>query len=193
MPKFTRDARRSSLAVSCALALLLSLACTPRGQTEEESAPAPVDTSAAPMDTSTAPDTGVATPPITPPQSTVPQDTPPAGGQSSNNQSAGGQQFQVSEVEYEGWRQYSVNCARCHGQDVLPNPVAANLLVSLAPGGPMASSERFTQVVSEGRPERGMPAFKSLLKPDQIQAIYAYVKGRADKRIPAGRPAQPAG
>jgi len=99
----------------------------------------------------------------------------------------------VTQAEYEGWRQYSVNCARCHGQDVLPNPVAANLLVSLAPGGPINTPETFAQVVSEGRPHRGMPAFKGVLSPEQIQAMYAYVKGRADKRIAPGRPAQPAG
>ena len=97
----------------------------------------------------------------------------------------------VSEKEYEGWRQYSVNCARCHGQDVLPNPVAANLLVSLAPGGPVDSPEKFSQVVTEGRPHRGMPAFKQTLTPGQIQAVYAYVRGRAEKRISPGRPAKP--
>jgi mono/diheme cytochrome c family protein len=99
----------------------------------------------------------------------------------------------VNQAEYEGWRQYSVNCARCHGQDVLPNPVAANLLVSLAPGGPIDSKEKFAQVVIQGRPERGMPAFKGVLTQSQTEAIYAYVKGRADKRIPPGRPEQPAG
>jgi mono/diheme cytochrome c family protein len=97
----------------------------------------------------------------------------------------------VSETEYEGWRQYSVNCARCHGQDVLPNPVAANLLVSLAPGGPVDTPEKFSQVVTEGRPHRGMPAFKQTLTPEQIQAVYAYVRGRAEKRISPGRPAKP--
>jgi len=54
-------------------------------------------------------------------------DTPPAAPQKP----AGDQPEnapKVSPAEYEGWRQYSVNCARCHGQDVLPNPVAANLL-----------------------------------------------------------------
>jgi mono/diheme cytochrome c family protein len=169
-------------------ALLLGLqACAPREQTSDESAPAPVAT-----DTLTVPDTGVATPPITPP-STIPQDTPPAGAQPSSNQGTARQQGKLSQAEYDGWRQYSVNCARCHGQDVLPNPVAANLLISLAPGGPMASLEKFAQVVSEGRPDRGMPAFKSILTPEQIQAIYAYVKGRADKRIPPGRPEPPAG
>ena len=48
----------------------------------------------------------------------------------------------VNEVEYEGWRQYNVHCARCHGQDALPNPVTANLLTSLGPGGPAAASGR---------------------------------------------------
>src|SRR4051794_36895355 len=119
-------------------------------------------------------------------------DTPPAAPQ----RPAGDQQGnapRVNRTEYEGWRQYSVNCARCHGQDVLPNPVAANLLTSLAAGGPIETPDRFAQVVSEGRPDRGMPAFQSILSPPQIQAIYAYVKGRADKRIPPGRPAQPSG
>ncbi|HYF40729.1 MAG TPA: c-type cytochrome [Gemmatimonadales bacterium] len=186
--------------LGCALALSLT-ACTPREQTSQDQGPAPVDTSVeipgdtsatAPMDTLAVPDTGVATPPITPPPSTAP-DTPPAGAQPSSNQGATGQQGQLSQLEYEGWRQYSVNCSRCHGQDVLPNPVAANLLVSVAPGGPMASESSFTKVVSEGRPERGMPAFKSIMSPDQIRAVYTYVKGRAEKRIPPGRPASPTG
>ena len=90
--------------------------------------------------------------------------------------------------EYEGWRQYSTHCARCHGQDVLGNPVAANLLESTAAGGPVAKPEAFAAVVKTGRPDRGMPAFGSTLSDAQTSAIYAYVKGRADDKIPAGRP-----
>ena len=56
----------------------------------------------------------------------------------------GQQHGSISTAEYEGWRQYSVQCARCHGQDALPNPVAANLLVSMAPGGPTADKETYT-------------------------------------------------
>jgi mono/diheme cytochrome c family protein len=99
----------------------------------------------------------------------------------------------VSAAEYEGWRQYSVHCARCHGQDVLPNPVAANLLESTKTGGPLAKKDAFNQVVAEGRTNRGMPAFKGVLSAEQSDAIYAYVKGRADGRISAGRPAEPSG
>jgi mono/diheme cytochrome c family protein len=98
----------------------------------------------------------------------------------------------VSTQEYDGWRQYSVHCARCHGQDVVGNPVAADLLKSAGPGGPAESQKVFVDVVQNGRTAGGMPAFGKTLTPAQAAAIYAYVKARADKRIPAGRPAPPA-
>jgi mono/diheme cytochrome c family protein len=97
----------------------------------------------------------------------------------------------VSAEIYEGWRQYSVHCARCHGQDVLGNPVTANLLDSAAPGGPVAEAEPFTAVVVAGRPDRGMPGFQEQMTPEQIAAVYAYVRGRAAREVPAGRPRPP--
>src|SRR3954466_11783678 len=80
---------------------------------------------------------------------------------------------------YEGWRQYSAHCARCHGQDVLGNPVAADLLKSTAAGGPVAEKATFVSVVKTGRPKRGMPGFAKTIDDAQINAIFAYVKGRA--------------
>lgn len=163
----------------------LGPACSPRESGNEEAAPAPIDsTESAVLDTAaqTSPDTSLATLPINPSPAETPRDTPPS------REGAAGGAAKVSKLEYEGWRQYSVHCARCHGQDALPNPVAANLLVSLGPGGPIDSPEKFAAVVTAGRPERGMPAFKGVLTPDQINAIYAYLKGRAEKRIPPGRP-----
>jgi mono/diheme cytochrome c family protein len=97
----------------------------------------------------------------------------------------------VDARQYEGWRQYSVNCARCHGQDVVGNPVAADLLKTTASGGETESQEAFTAVVREGRPDRGMPRLGEVLTDDQIGAVYAYVKGRADGKISAGRPRRP--
>ena len=190
-----------------ALALVLGLgqvACNTRPR--DEAGPAPVgtgvqtgtaDTASATADTVAPgqPDTSVATPPITPPPP-VPPDSPTEGAarpDQMGDQAGTGQGLKVSAVEYEGWRQYSVNCARCHGQDVLPNPVAADLLVSLGPNGPMDTPEKFFQVVSEGRVDRGMPAFNSLLTPEQINAMYAYVEGRAERRLSAGRPEKPQG
>jgi mono/diheme cytochrome c family protein len=101
--------------------------------------------------------------------------------------------FNVTPLEYEGWRQYNVHCARCHGQDVLGNPVAADLLVLLGPKGPINNEAMFADIVTAGAPARGMPPFKGVLSPEQIKATYAYIKGRAEKRIPPGRPAPPAG
>ena len=194
-----------------ALGLLLGLVqagCNTRTPGLNDAAPAPVDRGVEtgradiaaaptqPVDTvaSRVPDTSVATPSVVPPSKTA-QDTPPVAAKPGKpaNQAEKGGGLKVSRVEYEGWRQYSVNCARCHGQDVLPNPVAANLLISLGPGGPIDTPEKFFQVVSEGRPERGMPAAKVILSPEQIRAVYAYVKGRAEKRIPPGRPTSPPG
>lgn len=94
----------------------------------------------------------------------------------------------LGPAEYEGWRQYSVHCARCHGQDVLGNPVAADLLKSAAAGGPVAEQGAFLSVVKAGRPDRGMPGFASTVSDEQTNAIFVYVKGRADGKIPAGRP-----
>jgi mono/diheme cytochrome c family protein len=95
--------------------------------------------------------------------------------------------------EYEGWRQYSAHCARCHGQDVMGNPVAADLLKSAGRGGPVAEPAAFIAVVREGRPKGGMPGFAKVIDDAQTAAIYAYVKGRADGKIPAGRPERAGG
>jgi mono/diheme cytochrome c family protein len=188
-----------SVAGPIALALLVSLGqagCNTRTPDVDEAAPAPVDRGVAPATDTTsrpAPITSVDTPPAPAPAEPRPDSTTPGAAKPAapSNPAAAGKGLKVSKAEYEGWRQYSVNCARCHGQDVLPNPVAANLLVSLGPKGPIDTAEKFRQVVSEGRPERGMPGFKNLLTPQQIDAIYAYVKGRAEGRLPPGRPDRP--
>ena len=188
-------------AAACALVVLVGLplaACGGGARQPDDTAAAPVD-SGIETDTTVEPDAGPgldslpdgATPPIAPPAEASVDTPPQADTQRPSGRTSGAGGPKVSQVEYEGWRQYSVNCARCHGQDVLPNPVAANLLISLAPGGPIASEQAFVQVVSEGRPERGMPAFKNIMSQEQIRTVYAYVKGRAEKRIPAGRPARP--
>jgi len=198
-----------------ALALILGLgqaACNPRTPGQDDAAPAPMDTAVktgrvdttAPAEANNtpvpapegapgvrAPDTVPSSPVDTPPTPSGRDPQPAAPSGKPAGEASQGAGLKVSRVEYEGWRQYSVNCARCHGQDVLPNPVAANLLVSLGSGGPIDSPEKFGAVVSKGRMDRGMPAFGTQLTPGQIDAIYAYVEGRAEKRIPAGRPDKP--
>jgi mono/diheme cytochrome c family protein len=46
------------------------------------------------------------------------------------------------------------------------------------------------QVVVNGRIEKGMPAFKDVLEPRQIENVYAYVAARGSGELGPGRPAQ---
>jgi hypothetical protein len=96
----------------------------------------------------------------------------------------------VPQQVYEGWKQFNLNCARCHGEDVLGTTIAPHLIISLKPDGPINTKELFMSTVCSGRPEKGMPAWCSLgLGMDKIEQIYTYVKGRSDGKIHPGRPA----
>jgi mono/diheme cytochrome c family protein len=96
----------------------------------------------------------------------------------------------VSQDVYDGWKQFNLNCARCHGEDALGTTIAPHLIVSLRPDGTIPTKELFMSTVCAGRPAKGMPAWCSLgLTMDKIQDIYAYVKGRSEGKIAPGRPA----
>ena len=96
----------------------------------------------------------------------------------------------VDQATYDGWKQYSLNCARCHGEDVLGTTIAPHLVTSLKPDGPINTQEAFVQVVCAGRPEKGMPSWCALgMEPAKINQIYSYVKGRSEGKIGPGRPA----
>ncbi len=96
----------------------------------------------------------------------------------------------VPQQVYDGWKQYNLNCARCHGEDVMGTTIAPHLIVSVKPDGPINSKELFVQTVCAGRPAKGMPAWCPLgMEMPTIEGIYAYVKGRSDGKIRPGRPA----
>ena len=100
----------------------------------------------------------------------------------------------VSQEVYDGWKQFNLNCARCHGEDVLGTTIAPHLILSLKPDGPINTKELFMQTVCAGRPAKGMPAWCALgLDMTTISDIYMYVKGRSDAKISPGRPAVKAG
>jgi mono/diheme cytochrome c family protein len=99
----------------------------------------------------------------------------------------------VSQEVYDGWKQFNLNCARCHGEDVLGTTIAPHLLLSLKPDGPINTKEAFLQVVCAGRAEKGMPSWCALgMDPGTIEKIYSYVKARSDARMSPGRPARKA-
>ena len=96
----------------------------------------------------------------------------------------------VEQATYDGWKQFNLNCARCHGEDALGTTIAPHLIMSLKPDGPINTKELFVQTVCAGRPAKGMPAWCALgLGLDKINDIYLYVKGRSDAKISPGRPA----
>ena len=96
----------------------------------------------------------------------------------------------VSQDVYDGWKQFNLNCARCHGEDVLGTSFAPHLIVSLKPNGPIPTKELFIQTVCAGRPAKGMPSWCALgMELPTIEKIYGYVKARSDAKMAPGRPA----
>jgi mono/diheme cytochrome c family protein len=96
----------------------------------------------------------------------------------------------VSQEVYDGWKQYNLNCARCHGEDVQGSSIAPHLILSLKSNGPVNTKELFIQTVCAGRPANGMPSWCALgMEIPTIEKIYAYVKGRSDAKLGQGRPA----
>jgi mono/diheme cytochrome c family protein len=90
----------------------------------------------------------------------------------------------VDAATLGGWRAWrALACERCHGaqQEGLVGP---SLLQSLR----QLSQEQFAQAVLNGRPEKGMPTFSSSkMLTDNIDGLYAYLKGRSDGAIQDGR------
>jgi mono/diheme cytochrome c family protein len=96
----------------------------------------------------------------------------------------------VPQDVYDGWKQFNLNCARCHGEDVQGTTIAPHLILSLKPTGPINTKELFIQTVCAGRPPKGMPSWCALgMELPTIEKIYLYVKGRSDAKIAPGRPA----
>jgi mono/diheme cytochrome c family protein len=83
-----------------------------------------------------------------------------------------------------GWRTWrAMACERCHGaaQEGMVGPSLVNSLKSL-------SKDEFKATVLKGRIEKGMPNFDtSKMVSENIDNLYAYLKGRSDGAIEPGR------
>ncbi|HTT09907.1 MAG TPA: cytochrome c [Burkholderiaceae bacterium] len=78
---------------------------------------------------------------------------------------------------FRTWRQAA--CDRCHGanQEGLVGPSLVNSLKTL-------TKEEFVKTVRDGRLEKGMQSFgNSPVVMDNIDNLYAYLKGRSDGAI----------
>lgn len=81
----------------------------------------------------------------------------------------------------EGWRTWrAMGCARCHGEE-------QDGAIPLVDRLQRLSKEQFRITVLNGRQDRGMPRFAGIKQVDQnIDNLYAYLKGRADGAIALG-------
>lgn len=93
----------------------------------------------------------------------------------------------VSPQEYEGWKMFSVYCYRCHGVDAMGGGIAPNLRHSVSSEGSV-THEVFIQTVTNGRLEKGMPTWKALLSPEQMEDLWLYINARSSGRLAPGRP-----
>jgi mono/diheme cytochrome c family protein len=97
----------------------------------------------------------------------------------------------VEVAVYKGWQQYSLQCARCHGEDGQGTSFAPSLLVALRPDGNAPSREEFLSILTKGREDKGMPSATKLgLDSVYFDGMYQYLKGRSDGRLLGGRPAR---
>ena len=91
---------------------------------------------------------------------------------------------QIYDSVYSGWKWWHVYCYRCHGTNAIGTTLAPNLT---DPNEKMPLEE-FRQIVKTGSSDGQMQAWDKLLDDKQIAQIYAYVRARADKVLPPGRP-----
>src|SRR5688572_1702976 len=88
--------------------------------------------------------------------------------------------YKVDDNTMKGFRAWrAAACDRCHGanQEGMVGPSLINSLKTL-------SKEEFVKTVRDGRLEKGMQSFgNSKVVMDNIDHLYAYLKGRSDGAI----------
>lgn len=93
----------------------------------------------------------------------------------------------VSPQEYQGWKMFAVYCYRCHGVDAMGGGIAPNLRQSVSSEG-RVTHDIFIPTVTYGRTALGMPAWRELLSPEQIEDLWLYITARSTNRLYPGRP-----
>lgn len=137
------------------------------------SAPAPAPAPATAITPAPAPTT-----PAPAPATAAAADTPSGGGQGAGS-------LVAAPDVYAGWKTFHVYCYRCHGVDAIGGSLAPDLRNSVKGA---VTHDIFVQTVTEGRLEKGMPSWKALLDPPQIEELYVYVIARSTGKLAAGRP-----
>jgi mono/diheme cytochrome c family protein len=90
----------------------------------------------------------------------------------------------VDSKTLEGFRTWrALQCERCHGpnQEGMVGPSLIESMKTMTP-------EQFKESVLKGKPEKGMPNFDgSKMVVENIDGLYAFLKGRSDGAIKPGR------
>jgi mono/diheme cytochrome c family protein len=102
----------------------------------------------------------------------------------AQNRPAAGKSAELYQSVYNGWKWWHVYCYRCHGTNAVGTTLAPNLT---DPNEKMPLQE-FRQIVKTGSADGQMQAWDKLLDDKQIAQLYNYVRARADKVLPPGRP-----
>jgi methanol metabolism-related c-type cytochrome len=104
-----------------------------------------------------------------------------------------GSDGKVDYYSYVGFVRYAANCLQCHGPDGMGSTYAPNLTDSLK----RLSYNDVIGIVASGKQD--VSAAQNLVMPAlgenknvmcYLDAIYVYLRGRANDAIPRGRPAQ---
>lgn len=98
-----------------------------------------------------------------------------------------GDRLAVTNVTYQGWKMFEVNCTRCHGEDAVGSSFAPALVHSVGPEGSI-DHKSFWLTVTYGRPSKGMPTWANQLSPEQKEDIWNYLRARAVGGMAGGRP-----
>ena len=178
----------SVLGVGIARLVVALLAATAGMAIADEAPPAPAPdqaTGAAKPEAAPAADapapSPAAAPATSPAAAPVPATAPAAGGAAPLYRVVDGDL--VDPGTMQGWRTWrALACERCHGpnQEGLVGPSLVDDLKTM-------SREDFNRCVLDGRIDKGMPNFggiKSLV--DNLDHLYAFLKGRSDGAIPTG-------
>ena len=114
----------------------------------------------------------------------TPRPAAPQAGSSAGSLYTVSDGNKVDAKTLAGWKTWrALACERCHGaaQEGLVGPALVDSLKVL-------TKEEFHTTIMNGRIEKGMPTFSSSKTvTDNWEGLYAYLKGRSDGRIPAGR------
>lgn len=95
------------------------------------------------------------------------------------------EQGRVGKKTYNGWRRYGT-CAPCHGPDATGGIGGGASLLS-AIKDKKIDFRTFKQIVSEGRLDKGMPAWKKDANVNKYyDDIYGYLRARSDGMIKKG-------